>query len=59
MNAIVQALVLVLMTLDRLLLFAAFVSVAGEQRLTHPFQNLIVELLTGPTETAGPPGQKE
>ncbi len=32
-----------LMALDRLLVFAALVGVAGVQRVAHPFQHLVVE----------------
>jgi hypothetical protein len=43
-NAILKPLVLGLMPLDRLLVLAPFVGVAGVQRIAHPFQHLVVEL---------------
>ena len=39
-----QPLVFGLMALDRLLVLAALVGVAGVQRVAHPFQHLVVEL---------------
>ena len=39
-----EPLVFGLMALDRLLVLAALVGVAGVQRVAHPFQHLVVEL---------------
>ena len=43
MNAIVQPLRFDLKPLDRFLVLAALVGVAGVQRVAHPFQHLVVE----------------
>ena len=43
-NAIVQPLAFGLKPLDRFLVLAAFVGVAGVKRVAHPFQHLVVEL---------------
>ena len=43
-DAILKPLVFGLMPLDRLLVLAALVGVAGVQRIAHPFQHLVVEL---------------
>ena len=43
-NAVIKALVFGLMALDRLLVLAPLVGVAGVQRIAHPFQHLVVEV---------------
>jgi hypothetical protein len=40
MNALIEPLVFGLMALDRLLVLAPFVRMAGVQRLAHPFEHL-------------------
>jgi hypothetical protein len=42
-DAILKPLVFGLMALDRFLVLAALVGVAGVQRVAHPFQHLVVE----------------
>jgi hypothetical protein len=42
-NAFIEPFVFALVTPDRLLMLAAFVGVAGVQRVAHPFHHLVVE----------------
>ncbi len=44
LEAIFEALVLRLTTLDRLLLLTSLVSIAGLERVAHPIQHLLIEL---------------